>query len=213
MVEKSIDFIGGTMKNFFREYSYSVVKMFINQLAIAIFGASLTFATVSAHGNSNNFDIFTLIVGIFSAGFYLFLIYNMAWEIGAKDKISVDVKKKPYRPYLGLVLSLLANIPNLILAIIYAITTFTGASNAQGIVRIICCFVNGMYFSILTVVRIFFAGEWIQLQAFWVSFVIAIIPAVIASSLAYYLGHRNFKFFGFITNRKPNISQERPNMK
>ena len=70
-----------------------------------------------------------------------------------------------------------------------------------------------MYFAILTVVRIFYAGEWIQLQAFWVSFVIAILPAVLTSGLAYYLGHKNFKFFGFITNKKPVVSSERPNMK
>ena len=201
------------MKKFFHDYSYSVVKMFINQIAIAIFGASLTFATVSAHGNSNDFDILTLVVGIFSACFYLFLIYNVTWEIGAKDRISVDVNKKKYRPYLGLILSLLANMPNLILATIYAVTSISGASNAQGIVRIISCFLNGMYFAILTVVRILYAGEWIQLQAFWVSFVIAILPAVLTSGLAYYLGHKNFKFFGFITNKKPVVSSERPNMK
>lgn len=201
------------MKKFFHDYSYSVVKMFINQIAIAIFGTSLTFATVSAHGNSDSFDTFTLIVSIFSACFYLFLIYNIAWEIGAKDKISVDVKKKPYRPYLGLVLSLLANIPNLILVTIYALTSMSGPTQASSVVRIISCFANGMYFGLLTVVRVFFDGEWLQLQVFWVSFLIAILPAVLTSGLAYFLGHRNFKFFGFITNKKPTVSNERPNMK
>jgi len=201
------------MKKFFHDYSYSIVKMFINQIAIAIFGTSLTFATVSAHGDSNSFDTFTLVVSIFSACFYLFLIYNMAWEIGAKDKISVDVKKKPYRPYLGFVLSLLANIPNLILVGIFAATSFSGSVEAQSIVRIISCFANGMYFGLMTVVRVLFNGEWLQLQVFWVSFLIAILPAVFASGIAYYLGHKNFKFFGFITNKKPTISNERPNMK
>lgn len=201
------------MKKFFHDYSYSVVKMFINQIAIAIFGTSLTFATVSAHGDSSGFDTFTLIVSIFSACFYLFLIYNMAWEIGAKDRISVDVKKKPYRPYLGLVLSLLANIPNLILVGIHAATTIAGAAQARSLVRIISCFANGMYFGFMTVVRVFIGGEWIQLQVFWIAFLIAILPAVLTSGLAYYLGHKNFKFFGFITNKKPTVTQERPNMK
>ena len=201
------------MKKFFHDYSYSVVKMFINQIAIAIFGTSLTFATVSAHGDSKSFDTFTLVVSIFSACFYLFLIYNIAWEIGAKDRISVDVKKKPYRPYLGLILSLLANIPNLILVAIHAATTMSGAVEARSIVRIISCFANGMYFGFMTVVRVFVGGEWLQLQVFWVAFLIAILPAVLTSGIAYYLGHKNFKFFGFITDKKPNISNERPNMK
>jgi membrane protein YqaA with SNARE-associated domain len=52
-----------------------------------------------------------------------------------------------------------------------------------------------------------------KLQGFWVSVLIAIIPAVVASGLAYFLGHKNFKFFGFITNKKPTVSNERPNMK
>lgn len=201
------------MKKFFHDYSYSVVKMFINQLAIAIFGTSLAFATSIAHGDSESFDTFTLIVSIFSAIFYLFLIYNVAWEIGAKDKISVDVKKKPYRPYLGFLLSLLANIPNLILTTIYAITSFHGGNNAQGILRLICSFINGMYFGMLSVLRIPYNGEWKQLHAFWLSFVIVVIPAILTSGIAYYLGHRNFRFFGFLTQKKPKNSSERPNMK
>lgn len=192
------------MKKFFQDYSYSVVKMLVNQIAIAIFGMSLTFATVSAHGNDASFDTFTLVVSIFSMLFYLFLIYNMSWEIGAKDRISVDVKKKPYRPYLGFVLSLLANIPNLILVVIYALTTFSGIEKAKGIVGLISCFANGMYWGTMIA---------FEIQGYWVSFLVAIIPAVITSGLAYFLGHKNFKFFGFITDKKPAPSNERPNMK
>ena len=201
------------MKKFFHDYSYSIVKMFVNQLAISIFGTSLTIATVSAHGNSQNFDVFTLIISIFSILFYLFLIYNMSWEIGAKDKISVDVNKKPYRPWLGLLLSFMANIPNLILVTLYAVFSITNAESAKGIIRIICCLANGMYFGFLSVVRIFVNGEWIQLQAFWISFAVIILPAILTTGTAYYLGHKNFKFFGFITNKKAKISSERPNMK
>lgn len=201
------------MKKFFHDYSYSVVKMFLNQFAIAVFGTSLTFATVSAHGDSESFDTFTLIVSIFSALFYLFLIYNISWEIGAKDKISVDVKKKPYRPWLGLFLSLLANIPNLILVTVYAITSSVGADSAKAVVRIISCLANGMYFGFLSVVRVFVGGEWRQLQEFWISFLVAVLPAILTCGIAYYLGHKNFKFFGFITNKKPSVSSERPNMK
>ena len=106
--------------------------------------------------------------------------------------------------YLGIVLSLLANIPNIILVTVYALTTFSGADQAKGIVGLISCFANGMYWGTMIVFK---------LQGFWVSFLIAIIPAVVASGLAYFLGHKNFKFFGFITNKKPTVSNERPNMK
>ena len=188
-------------------YSYSVVKMFINQFALAIFGSSLTFATAEAHTS------FQIIVSVFSMCFYLFLIYNIAWEIGARDKISVDVKKKPYRPYLGIVLSLLANIPNLILVIIYAITTITRAASAKAMVGLFSCLLNGMYWGLLRTIRIPFQGETVALQAFWVSFLVATLPAIITSGIAYYLGHKNFQFFGFITDKKPKVTDERPNMK
>ena len=201
------------MKKFFHDYSYNVVKMFINQLAIAIFGASLTFATTAVHGNSTGFDTLTLVVSIFSALFYLFLIYNLAWEIGAKDKISVDVKKKPYRPWLGLFLAFLANIPNFIMVTIYAISSAVGTPDSTFIIRIISCLSNGMYFGALTVIRIFWDGAWLPLQVFWVSFLVVTLPAILTSGIAYYLGHKNFKFFGFITDKKPNNSSERPNMK
>ena len=201
------------MKKFFHDYSYTVVRMLINQIAIAIFGTSLAVATVTAHGDADSFDVFTLVVSIFSACFYLFLIYNLSWTVGAKDRISVDVKKKPYRPYLGLVLSLIANIPNLILVAINAIATFTGAKTVESIAEILSRFLNGMYWGTMTVVRIFYDGEWIQLQCFWVSFLVAVLPAVLTSGLAYYLGHKNFKFFGFITDKKPKNPIDRPNMK
>ena len=193
------------MKKFFHDYSYSVVKMFVNQLAIAIFGSSLMFATMAAY-SGNGFDTFTLIVSIFSALFYLFLIYNLSWEIGAKDKISVDVKKKPYRPWLGFFLSLLANIPNFILIIIFTIT-------GSGFIEVIFLLINGMYWGSLNVISIFQNGSWIPLQAYWWALLLATIPAILTSGMAYYCGHKNFKFFGFITDKKPAPPIDRPNMK
>ena len=73
------------MKNFFEKYSYSTIKMFVNQFAISIFGAVLAMAATAAGNN-----ILTIVVSSFAILFYLFLIYTMTWEIGAKDKISVD---------------------------------------------------------------------------------------------------------------------------
>lgn len=200
------------MKKFFHDYSYSVVKMFINQLAIAIFGASLAFATAAAYGG-NGFDTFTLVVSIFATIFYLFLIYNLSWEIGAKDRISVDVKKKPYRPWLGFFLSFLANIPNFIIVTIYAIVSFAGSKNATGIMSLIARLTNGMYWGSLSAISIFVDGKWVSLQSFWWAFLIITLPAIVTCGTAYYCGHKNFKFFGFMTDKKQASTIDRPNMK
>ena len=101
------------MKKLLGEYSYSIVKMLIYQLAIGIFGAMISMATFAMKN-----DMLSLVVGVLSVLFYLFLLYTMTWEIGAKDRISVDVGKKPYRPYMGFLLSLIANIPNFVITAI-----------------------------------------------------------------------------------------------
>ena len=115
MQEKAF-IIGGFMKAFFHKYGYSIVKMFLTQIVISMFGASLAMATVSS-GNPS----LTIVVSICAVLFYLFLLYVMVWEIGAQDKISVDVGKKEYKPLTGVVLSLLANIPNFIIAILFTV--------------------------------------------------------------------------------------------
>ena len=103
------------MKDFFSKYTYSTVKMFINQFAISIFGSVLSLATSAAENR-----VLSMVVSAFAIAFYLFLIYTMIWEIGAKDRISVDVGKMNYRPHTGLLLALIANIPNFLIAIVYS---------------------------------------------------------------------------------------------
>ena len=207
------------MKKFFHDYSYSVVKMFVDQFAIAIFGTSLTLATTHSHGTSTEFDSFTLIVSICSAIFYLVLLYTLTWEIGAKDRVSVDSGRKPYRPHLGLLLSLLANIPNLILAILYALATlfqtlsvFAAESMVQMkfVVRFIASLLQGMYFGTITTVALPIGDQWVLLNSWWPTYFLMVVPALITCWIAYYLGYKNFRF---IKPKQPQAPTERPNMK
>ena len=195
------------MKKFFHEYSYNIVKMFVNQFAISIFGFSLTIATTSAHAGSAGFDLLTFIVSIFAVVFYLFLIYTLAWEIGSKDKISVDVGKKPYCPHLGILLSLVANIPNLLLALLYAIAALANSSNMTFVVRLIATLLQGMYFGIITSVSLPISGEYVQLNSLWPTFFLMAVPAMLTSWLAYFLGLKNFRFFSFLGNKKAPVDE------
>lgn len=190
------------MRGFFHDYSYNIVKMFVNQFAISIFGFSLTIATTSAHAGSAGFDVLTFIVSIFAIIFYLFLIYTLSWEIGSKDKISVDIGKKAYRPHLGLLLSLAANIPNLVLAGMYLIATIAKSSNMTFIFRLIATLIQGMYFGIITSVSLPLGGEYVQLNSLWPTFFLMVLPAMLTSWLAYFLGMKNFRVFSFIGKKK-----------
>lgn len=187
------------MKDFFHRYSYSIVKMFVNQFAISIFGTMLAMATSAAQN-----DVLTLIVSIFAILFYLFLIYTMIWEIGAKDKISVDAGKKQYRPMTGLYMALFASIPNFILALLYSIgypfmATQTWAGNMNFIVRLFTVILEGMYLGVTMVLPF---GAEVKLNVLWWPYYLMIVPLLVTSFLAYYLGHKDFRFTALFMSKK-----------
>ena len=203
------------MKRFFHEYSYNIVKMFVNQFAIALFGVSLTLATTQIYvdsANSAGFDTFTLIVSILAVLFYLFLIYTLSWEIGAKDRISVDSGKKPYRPHLGLLLSLVANIPNLLAAVIYAVASIFENNSVLFVVRFVASLLQGMYFGIITAISlpVGAGGAYVQLNSLWPTFFLMTVPAMLISWLAYFLGHKEFRLLSFLNKGMRNEKSDSP---
>ena len=179
------------MSGFFSRYSYSIVKMFVNQFAISIFGAVLAMAT-AASGN----NVLTLCVSIFAILFYLFLLYTLSWEVGAKDKISVDVGKKQYKPHTGLYMALISNIPNFLIAIIYtvaypAMSDSQWAGNIGAIARVASIIIEGMFLGAISVIKI--SGN--ALSTYWWTYFLITVPALVVSWIAYFLGHKNFGFF------------------
>ena len=204
------------MKKFFHDYSYSMVKMFVNQFAISIFGVSLTFATTQAHMGSDGLDVFTLIVSLFSTVFYLFLIYTLSWELGSKDRVSVDSGRKPYRSCTGLLISLVANIPNILAAVLYLVATLIRSEEMLFIVRLVASLMQGMYFGTITAVSlpVGAGGSFVQLNALWPTFFVMVIPALITSWIAYVLGYKNIKILAFLSEKnKDDDGKDHPQIK
>lgn len=167
-------------------------KMFVNQIGITIFAICLTFST-----NQNN-TLF-LIVSIFSILFYLVLLYFMTWDIGYEDKTRIDAKRMNFVKLKGLYLSLFANIPNFILAILitvgyYGASTFNAAGfpsspdwaiNIYGVSKIIAGLIEAMYTGIITL--------WFGPSP-WAYFAI-IAPSLIVCMIAYVMGVKGIRFF------------------
>ena len=194
------------MKNFFKQYSYSIIKMFVNQFAISIFGCLLAMAFAAAGNN-----IGLLLVSLFAIAFYLFLIYTMTWEIGATDRISVDVGKKPYRPHTGLYLSLIANIPNLLIAIFYTIgypfmATQKWAGSICSLMRVGALLLEGMYRGVTSAITLPSGHE---LWHAWWSYFLIIVPAVITSWIAYFAGFKNFRLLAQYFNKSPKQGEKK----
>lgn len=181
------------MKVFFNRYGYSIVKMFLYQFAISLFGTSLAISTTSAKN-----DTLTIIVSIFSVLFYLFLLYVLVWDIGAQDKVSVDVGKKKYKPYTGIILALVANALNFLNAIFCLIIALIGTEAPNKVLTVITTLYRvgfeGMYLGLITQMSI--ADKW------WTYFVI-IIPSVITAAVAYFLGHKNIHFTSVVLYQDP----------
>lgn len=188
------------MKRFFHDYSYSMVKMFVNQFAIAIFGIALFTPTFK------NMPTLNLVTSIFAVVFYLFLIYILTWEIGAKDRIAVDVGKKPYRPHTGLLLSLIANVPNLLLA---TFCTVAEIINPEKQFWAIPTLLNGMYWGLIRNIRLPIDGTYVSISEFWITFYIIVVPALVTCWIAYFMGFKNIR----IIAKPPKSPADKPNLK
>ena len=187
------------MKVFFHKYSYNIVKNLVNQFAISLFGAMLSMVT-TASGNTG----FAISVSIFAIVFYLFLVYITTWEIGAKDRVSVDVGKMEYRPHTGLLIALVSNIPNFLIAILYFVSSlFPDTSKVAGTINflsgIFSMIFQGMYTGLLMSIR-FSSG--LYLINMWWAFFIIIIPGLVTSWIAYYTGFKNFRMIAPLFDKK-----------
>ena len=65
------------MKEFFEINSKSIVKLYINQIAMSVFGIMVIFASAQS-------ELMVLLASFLAVGLYLFIIYSMMWEAGAK---------------------------------------------------------------------------------------------------------------------------------
>ncbi len=177
------------MKQFININSGMIVKIIIHQLGLTVFG----FLLYSASAGGNTAVVVAL--SVFSALFYLVLLYVMSWDIGAKDKIRIDSGRMKRDTFKGAKAALVANIPNLILATLSLVGylfinksalseagTFVSpkwAVNLHGIAQIIGIFLNSMYTGIADPISL-------ETKPFYL-FIIC-IPAIAVCGLGYFFG-------------------------
>ncbi len=183
------------MSDFFKEHSFNMVKLFLNQIVMSVFGIMLWMAVLA------NKPVL-LAASIFSVLFYLFINYSALWELGAKDKIRVDAGRLAAMPQKGIYIALGAAVPNVILTLLIGIGVVidTAASQSVGtICNVIVRLINGMYLGIIDCTKAaVFEGTPLLSDIWWWYFIIN-IPALFVGWLAYFLGSKNIRigaFFG-----------------
>lgn len=189
------------MKEFFKTRSYDMVRAFLNQFATAIFGMVLAIAAGMAQNPT-----LRNVTSAFAILFYLFLLYNMMWELGFKDKANADNGYRKRQPLTGLYISLCANVPNFLFAVFILLAKVFNVgflSTLGGFAATAALFLEGMYTGLLAnqVGGVPLNSHW------WVYFVI-IIPSLAVSALAYYFGLCDKKFTGLFKYQYPESDRE-----
>ena len=177
------------MKQFFVNHSYNMVKMFLNQFAIGLFGITLALAAKMAKN-----DILSIVTSVFSIIFYLFLQYIAMWKVGATDRLSADLGKFKKDYSIPVKMWLLSNSLNLFLALLITLRALLPdvafIYSVGGFANVVKRIIEGMYMGILAI-RV--DGQ--PLHLFWFVHFLTTLPALLVIFGAYVLGFNNFKLF------------------
>ena len=183
---------------FWKKNSYQIVRLFVIQIGIAIFGLVLSFAVSSAFRERDDATPL-LIVSIFSVLFYLFILYSVGWEIGGKDRIHLDATHEKLRGEKGLLLALVAQIPNFIfnlLMLIGGLLSFAGktvvGARFFGAGYLPATFLHSMYIgvvrSLLAATRLVQDVSPSYYLVAGLIFLCTTLPAVAVTGFAYWMG-------------------------
>lgn len=132
-----------------------IVKLFINQIGIAI----LSLVLYTALNISEDPDIammLKVLISAFSCIFYFCLIYMASWDFGARDKIRIDSGALSFVPAKGALIALASNSINILLSlgavisiIIYIAIPGEGAYDAFAVFNLFLRFINSMFIGII----------------------------------------------------------------
>ena len=185
---------------FFKENSYDIVRLLINQIGITIFSFVLYTALQFDLDPGTTLTI-RVCLSVFATLFYLVLLYTAAWEFGAKDKLRVDSGRYKRQPAKGSLMSLIANIPNLILALgalvcflIYSTTASEAAYSIFVIFNSFMRFLSAMYIGVIQGIFSFLPDNspvtWISET---VAFAASPVFAIAVTQLGYSFGLHEFR--------------------
>jgi hypothetical protein len=188
-----------------KDNSYDIVRLIINQVGISIF-ALVLYTSLGFIGENSEELAFGLraVFSAFSIIFYWALLYTATWEMGAKDKIRIDGGKLEDVKNKGMILSSVANVPNVLLAVlaivfcgIYLLTGAEILNTAFLIVNLLMRLFASMYIGIISFVcepLVASYGYYYLTQS--LCFLVLPLLTVAVCHVGYSFGRKDFKIFG-----------------
>ena len=128
-------------------------KFWVNQIAISLLGVMVTWPMIVLSDNMPELhEMPILFAGIFCGGLFCFLIYDLFYQLGAKDFIRISHQKMSPDPYKALKITAVAYLPTLFLMFLSIVFFFLAPSAevvTSGILNIgIHAMYSGIYFVI-----------------------------------------------------------------
>ena len=181
------------MKDFFNRYSYQSVHLFLNQIAIGLFGMVLALSAGMAESTALKIG-----TSVFAVLFFLFLQFAAAWRVGSEDRVSIELGKRKKDLTLPVKMWALANSLNFLLAIFISLGIWFSDvkffSTLGGISTTVKLISEGMYTGLLS---INVGGA--PLNTYWFMHFITTLPALPVIFLAYLSGINNISFGGLFS--------------
>ncbi len=177
------------MKEFLKKYSYDSMKLLVDQIALALFGVAMAFATALAEKQNPSLSWLKWSSAAGCVIFYLMIVYIAVWPIGSKDRMSADYNRIPCRPWLGACIGAVSSIPNLVLFLFVVLGEFIPALSGFKLASML---VNGMYMGVLSA-----SVGGVTLNAAWWAYGVIIIILILTTFLAYLAGFYNFRIIPY----------------
>jgi len=147
-------------------------------------------------------------ISAFAMLFYFALIYTVAWEIGAKDKIRIDAGRIDEKKIKGFKLGIYANMPNfvfvgfaLLLFVIYLISGAEALYTIFGILNGLFRIFVSMYLGIIQGLTDGISGN-LDLAIETILYLVFSLVASLVTYLSYLMGLRDKRLFPSAPKKK-----------
>ena len=159
------------IKDFFARYGGTIGRILINHIAMSIFGLLVGIAAYGIH------PLLYWGACVLGVGMYMFLLYMVMWELGAKENVEVEYGRCPLDKLKGLKISLVTNSVFIIVALVAIIFSFFNLGVADTIAVPMKMFVLSIYLPFFT-----------TFKTFYPLLLLTIIPEVVDCALSYWAG-------------------------
>ena len=168
--------------SYFKSSFYDSVKLFLAQIALAVYG----FVTAGATLNNPLLMVGASVLGIL---LYFLVIYDFMWEVGGTDRIHNDVTGEKANFGKPVYVSLIANIPNFIFAILTLVSYFGDMTGLYEISNAVLRMIQAVYIGLFENIVI----NGMELNANPFAYTVTPFISVFITFAVYVLGYKNIK--------------------